>query len=216
VACGIEDALWEAGPNPVTDFADTLEFEGKQKMPSDKQEKWEALGRFRDELTKYLSGKNAAFIGGVAVRSYGGRTAATIDFDVLVDPKLLKETTKFLESEGGILMGTQENTYHFRIKGPAIDLDIRVAKGSLDEDALAGAKPAKFEGRKLKIVLAGALAAMKVKAYSERKNEPQGKIDRADVRGLLKVGATNEVEVRQMLKKHRPDLLPEFEEILGA
>ena len=121
VACGLEDALWEGGPNPITDFADALEFEGKPKMPSDKQDKWEALGRFREELTKYLAGKNAAFIGGVAVRSYGGRTAATIDFDVLVDPKLLKMTTRFLEGQGGSLLGTLENTYAFRMKAAGIN-----------------------------------------------------------------------------------------------
>ena len=86
VACGLEVALWEAGPNPVTEFADALQFEGKPKMSATQQEKWEALGRLRDDLTKFLEGKNAAFIGGVAVRSYGGRTAATVGFDVLVEP----------------------------------------------------------------------------------------------------------------------------------
>jgi hypothetical protein len=216
VACGLEVALREAGPNPVTDFADALQFEGKPKMPSDKQEKWEALGRFRDALTKFLEGKNAAFIGGVAVRSYGARTAATVDFDVLVEPKLLQGMTKFLEGQGGTLVGTVENTYSFNLKGPAMDLDVRVAKGALDETSLAGAKPASFQGRKLKIVLAKALAAMKVKAYSERKHQAQGKVDREDVRGLLKVGATTELEVRQLLKKHRPDLLAELDEILAG
>src|SRR6185436_1119064 len=144
VACGLEVALWEAGPNPVTDFADALQFEGKPKMAKDKQDKWEALRGFRDALTRFLVGKNAAFIGGVAVRSYGGRTAATVDFDVLIDPKLLRGMTTFLEGEGGSLMGTVENTYSFHLKGPGIDLDVRVAKGSLDEAALAGAKPATF------------------------------------------------------------------------
>lgn len=216
VACGLEVALWEAGPNPVTDFADALQFEGKPKMPSDKQEKWEALGRFRDDLTKFLEGKNAAFIGGVAVRSYGGRTAATVDFDVLVEPKLLHGMTKFLEEKGGTLMGTVENTYSFNLKGPDLDVDVRVAKGPLDEAALESAKPATFQGRKLKIVLAKALTAMKVKAYSERKHDPQGKVDRNDVRGLLRVGATTEHEVRQMLKKYRPDLLSELDEILST
>ena len=214
IACGLEEALWEAGPNPVTDFADALEFEGKPKMASDKQGKWEALGHFREELTKFLTGRNAAFIGGVAVRSYGGRTAATIDFDVLIEPGLLREMTKFLEGQGGELQGTVENTYSFRIKGPAMDLDVRVAKGPLDEAALKGAQKATFEGRKLKIVGAAALAAMKVKAYSERKDGPQGAVDRTDVRGLLKAGATTEHEVRQVLSKHRPDLLGELTEIL--
>jgi len=216
VVCGLEVALWEAGPNPVTDFADALQFEGKPKMASDKQEKWEGLGGFRDSLTKFMEGKNIAFIGGVAVRSYGGRTAATLDFDVLVEPKLLQGTTKFLEGQGGILMGSSEHTYHFNLKRLDLNLDVRVAKSPLDEAALAGAKLATFQERKLKIVLAKALTAMKVKAYSERKHEPQGLTDRDDVRGLLKVGAATEPEVRQVLKKYRPDLLAELDEILSA
>jgi hypothetical protein len=113
-------------------------------------------------------------------------------------------------------MGSTENTYHFNLKKLNLDLDVRVAKSSLDEAALAAAKPAKFQGRKLKIVLGKDLAAMKVKAYSERKNDPQGIVDRDDVRGLLRVGAATELEVRQMLKKHRPDLLPELDEILST
>jgi hypothetical protein len=216
VACGLEEALWEAGPNHLTDFADALEFEGKPKRSEEKRAQWEALGRFRDALTRILDGKNAAFIGGVAVRSYGGRTAATIDYAVLIDPKLLREITKSLEDEGGALSGSEENSYPFKIKGPHLDLDVRVAKGPLDEAALAGAKPASFQGRKLKIVLPGELTAMKVKAYSERKKTPQGKVDRADVLGMLRVGATTELEVRRILKKHRPDLLPELDEILAG
>ncbi|HVR83261.1 MAG TPA: hypothetical protein VMU54_03060 [Planctomycetota bacterium] len=216
VACGLEVALWEAGPNPVTDFADALQFEGKPELPSDKQEEWEGLGTFRDHLTKFMEGKNIAFIDGVAVRSYGGRTKATVDFDILVESKLLQGTTKFLEGQGGTLMGSSENTYHFNLKGLVLDLDVRVAKSPLDEAALAGAKLATFQGRKLKIVLAKALTAMKVKAYSERKHEPQGLIDRDDVRGLLKVGAATEHEVRQILKKYRPDLLSELDEILST
>ena len=200
----------------MTDFADALQFEGKPEMPADKQKRWEALGRFRDDLTKFIERKNAAFIGGVAVRSYGGRTAATVDFDVLVVPKLFQGMKRFLEGNGATLSGTVENAFSFNLKGLDLDVEVRIAKGPLDEAALGGAKPAKFQGRKLKIVLAKALTAMKVKAYSERKNHPQGKVDRDDVRGLLRVGATTELEVRQMLKKYRPDLLSELEEILST
>lgn len=216
VACGLETALWEAGPNPITDFADELQFEGKRKMPTGNFEQWQAIGKFRDALTAYLEGKNTAFIGGVAVRSYGGRTTPTIDFDVLIEPKLLNGITHLVEKEGGRLMGTVENTYSFHIKRAGFDLDIRVAKGPLDEAALAGAKSARFQGRKLKIVLPEYLTAMKVKAYSERKRDAQGKVDRSDVRGMLSVGATTEAEVRKILQKLRPDLLSEFAEILRA
>jgi hypothetical protein len=49
---------------------------------------------------------------------------------------------------------------------------------------------------------------------SERKNEAQGKVDLAEDRGMLKAGATTELEVRRVQKKHRPDLLFELDEIL--
>lgn len=215
VACGLESALWEVGPNHLTEFADALQFEGKPKVSGAKQKKWEALGRFRDELTRFLADKKAAFIGGVAVRSYGGRTTPTIDYDVLIDSGLLKPMTRILETLGGSLQGTVEETYHFYIAGPEIDLDVRVARTSLDQEALATRKQAAWEGRRLGIVTPKALAAMKVKAYSERKKQPEGATDRADVKGLIAVGATTEQEVRRMLKKHRPDLLPELDEILA-
>jgi len=214
VACRLEEALWEAGPNHLTDFADALEFEGKPKVSEDKKKKWEALRRFREEMTKFLEKKDAAFIGGVAVRSYGGRTTPTIDYDVLVAPKLLKSMTAFLEGQSGSLKGTVENTYMFHLKEPDLRLDVRVARSPLDEEALSTAKKSTFEGRKLGIVNPRALAAMKVKAYSERKELPPGAQVRADVRGLIDVGATTDAEIRKLLKKHRPDLLSELDEIL--
>ncbi len=214
VCVGLETALWEAGPNHVTEFADALQFEGKPVIPPEKKAKWEALGRFREELTKFLVGKDAAFIGGVAVRSYGGRTAATVDYDLLIAPELLKEVTRFLESQGGDLQGTVEHTYCFHIKGADLPMDVRVARSPLDQVALSTSKRASFEGRKLRLVRPAALGAMKVKAYSERKGRPQGRRDREDVRGLIEVGAAEEEEIRQLLEKHRPDLLPELDEIL--
>lgn len=57
---------------------------------------------------------------------------------------------------------------------------------------------------------------MKVKAYSERKETPSGRVDRTDVLGMLKVGATAEHEVRRILKKYRPDPLCELDEILST
>ena len=216
VATGLARALWEAGPNEITDFADALEFEGKHVMTEMEQNQWEALRGFRSALTEYLSGKNAAFIGGVAVRSYGGRTGATFDYDVMIEPSLLQDTTTFLEGQGAALRSTVEHTYTFHVSPCDVDLDVRVAKTPLDQEGLAKAKGATFQNRRLKVVLPSHLACMKVKSYSERKTDPvKGPLDRNDVRGLVRCGATSPDEIRDVLRRHRPDLLRELEEILA-
>ena len=215
LAVGLKQALWEAGPNPVTDFADALVTEGKPPMPPQKKEEWEALRRFRDSLTQFLSGKPAAFIGGIAVRSFGGRAGATIDYDLLIEPGFLQEATAFLEQQGGELRGTAENTYLFHIAPCAISIDLRVARTPLDQEAFETAQVATFMDRKLKVVSPASLAAMKVKAYSERKDNPvKGPLDKSDVQGLIACGAASESEVRDILNRHRPDLLPTLGEIL--
>jgi len=214
VIVGLEEALWEAGPNPVTDFADALECEGRYDMPPDEKDRWEALGRFRDALTQFLAGKEAAFIGGVAVRTYGGRTTATVDFDFLVAPSLLKDVTSFLESEGAELKGTVESTYSFRVKPCALNVDVRLAQSALDQEALQTGGTSRFRGRQLGIVRPDFLAAMKVKAYSERKGQSEGDQDRKDVQGLVRVGSTSPEAIREILKRHRPDLVSELDEIL--
>ncbi len=215
VAVGLETALWESGPNHLTEFADTLEFEGKPQMPPHKKEQWDALGRFRDHLTLFLVGKKAAFIGGVAVRSYGGRVGATTDYDLLVEEGFLKPVTSFLLKETGDLKGSVEDTYLFHIASCALDIDIRVARSPLDKEALAKAKAATFMGRKLKVVRPAHLAAMKVKAFRERKEGKKGRLDREDVQGLVDSGATDVVEIQEVLKRRRPDLLSELDEILA-
>ncbi len=214
VAVGLDRALWEAGPNPVSDFADALEFDGRYVMPPQEKAEWEALGRFREDLTRFLAGRNAAFIGGIAVRSYGGRAGPTTDFDLLIDEDLLKPMTAFLESQGAGLAGTVENTYAFLVKPCSTDFDVRVARTALDAVALSTAKPATFSGRALKIVLPAPLAAMKVKAYADRKGTESGQRDRADVRGLIACGSTSPDAVRDVLARHSPLLLPALEEIL--
>jgi hypothetical protein len=211
---GLERALWEAGPNPVTDFADALEFEGRRQMPPDEKKQWDALGRFRDALTGFLVGKEAAFIGGVAVRTYGGRRTATVDFDFLVAPALLKGVTSFLEGQGGALKSTVESTYSFYVEPCRLDVDVRVAESALDKEALETAGESRFKGRKLRIVRPDFLAAMKVKAYSERKGQPEGDQDRKDVQGLVGVASTSPEAIREILKRHRPDLTADLEEIL--
>lgn len=213
---GLGQALDEMGPNPLTEFADGLEIEGHPKPPGGHFPMWESIGRFRDALTEFLQGKDHAFIGGVAARSYAARGVPTKDFDVLVDVRHLKEFTSFLEADGARLAGTVEDTYAFRIPSLGFDFDVRVARSGLDQEALSKAKGASYAGRKLRIVAPEHLAAMKVKAYSERKDSDKGRLDASDIRGLLAVGATTEEAIRAVLEKHRPDLLPELDEVLSS
>lgn len=57
-------------------------------------------------------------------------------------------------------------------------------------------------------------AAMKVKAYSERKGQPEGDQDKKDVQGLVCVGSTSPEAIREILKRHRPDLASNLDKIL--
>jgi hypothetical protein len=220
VAVGLEGALWESGPNHLTDFADALQFEGKPAMSPENSARWEALGRFREALTLFLAGKNAAFIGGVAVRSYGGSLRLpmrpTGDYDLLIDDELLKQMTKFLEGQGGVLDSTDEDTYFFYLKPADLHIDVRTARQPFDRLALSRAKGATFEERKLKIVIPPVLAAMKVKAWSERRDLEKKAIDANDVRGLIGRRIALESEVRDLLLKYYPDLVANLDEILKS
>jgi len=212
---GLEEALSEMGPNHATDFADGLEIEGYRRPEKGFFPLWESIGKFREALVDFLKDTTHAFIGGIAVRSYGAREAPTMDYDVMVDSGQLKALTTFLEKQGAVLKSTAEDIYMFRVEPLKFDFDLRVAKSPMDREALASTKGAGFEGRKLRIVTPDYLAAMKVKAYSERKESEKGRLDASDVRGLIEIGATDRKAVESILKKHRPDLLPELEEILG-
>src|SRR5437867_1339931 len=90
-------ALTEMGPNHLTDFADALRIEGFRK-PRKKgiYLVWESIGAFRTALVDFLQGKAHAFIGGVAARSYKAREVPTVDYDVMIARKHLKEITAFL------------------------------------------------------------------------------------------------------------------------
>lgn len=219
IAVGLEQALWESGPNPMTDFADGLEFEGKPMMSPEAQARWEGLGRFRDALAAFLSGKDAAFIGGVAVRSYAGKfrmpLRPTGDFDLLVSEGFLKELTAYLEKQGAVLDSTDEDCYFFYVQPLKFHLDVMTARSPLMKEALATATGANFQGHALKLVTPQVLVAMKVKAHSERRNAAKKAIDRSDVLGLIQSGAASEEEVRKVLARVSPDLLSEFDAILS-
>ncbi|MHC4605344.1 MAG: hypothetical protein ACYTAF_00220, partial [Planctomycetota bacterium] len=97
-----------------------------------------------------------------------------------------------------------------------VDVDVRVARSPLDVGALGNASTARFRDRELMIVSPAFLGAMKVKAWSERKDLDKGRQDRADVAGLIAGGATTEEEIRAVLREHRPDLLAELDEMLRS
>jgi hypothetical protein len=137
-----------------------------------------------------------------------------MDYDVMIDIAHLKELTAFLEKQGAVLKSTVEDTYSFRVEPLKFDFDLRVARSSMDREALDRAKGATFGGRRLRIVTPDYLAAMKVKAYGERKGSEKGELDASDVLGLVGVGATTSGAVESILKKHRPDLMAELDEIL--
>lgn len=213
---GLEEALSEMGPNHATEFADALVIEGHPKPEKGHFPLWESIGKFREALVDFLEGTTHAIIGGVAVRSYGAREGPTKDYDVMVDSGHLKAMTAFLVAQGAVLNSSVEDTYMFRVEALGFDFDVRVATSPMDREALAASAGGTFEGRKLRIVTPDYLAAMKVKAFSERKDSEKGMLDAADVRGLVRVGKTDRKAIESILRKHRPDLLPELAEILGS
>ncbi len=210
---GLGRALEEMGPNHLTDFADSLTIDGHPKPQKGHFPMWEDIGSFREAFTDFLGGIEHAFIGGVAARSHGARRTPTIDYDVLVPRKRLQETTAFLERLGGKLAGTVESTYTFRMEFLGFDVDVRVADSPLDREALQEAETADFKGRKLKIAAVNHLVAMKVKAYAGRKGGEGGEQDKRDVIGYLALPKASLESVRDILRRHRPDLLPELDEI---
>lgn len=211
---GLLRALDEMGPNHLTEFADELEIEGRPKPPGGYFPMWESIGTFREKLTDLMVGKEMAFAGGVAVRSYGARPGPTGDYDILTslaDEKLL---WPFLLELGFMHRGPFGDADKFTHKEMGFDVDVLRASSPLYREALAMARPSTWRGRKLKIVSHDHLAAMKVKGYAERLGEKKREIDRKDFLGLLKTGA--EVErVKDILQRLAPEFLPALNELLG-
>ncbi len=213
-APGLAQALAEMGPNELTELADELQIDGFERPSGGFFPMWQTIGAFRDDLVQFLSGKRQAFIGGVAVRSYGAREGPTFDYDILIASEHLQEVHSFLEKSGATLKGTIEDTYLYRVTSLAFDVDVRVARSDLDRAALAGAKTATYRGVRLGIVAPVHLACMKVKAFSERAETDKGRMDRLDVLGLLRTGATTAEAVRGGLLAHRPDLIATFDRMI--
>ncbi|MBI4566068.1 MAG: hypothetical protein HY716_15385 [Planctomycetes bacterium] len=201
----LEATLIEMGRHPLLDLADELSGEAEERMREEGDS-----GPFIERLAEFLQGKNHALIGGLGVRAYV-RQRPTLDFDVMIDPKHWTEMRRFLVREGADSAGSVEDTYLFRFERFKLGLDVRLARSPLDQDALRNTEARPFKRWKLRIVKPNHLAAMKVKAFSERKGSPQGDQDRQDVLRLIETGKASRQGVRAVLKKHRPDLLAEFE-----
>jgi hypothetical protein len=214
----LEETLSEMGPNHATEFADALAIEGVETSDRTFHMTWESLGKFRESFTDFLTGIRHAFVGGVAVRSYKARLEPTLDYDVMVDAAEMPRVMAFMEKNGVQWTGMAEDgaTHFFvlRLHGRLFHVDVREAKTALDREALDGARPASYGERKLRILEAGHLAALKIEAYAARKDTPKGRLDAQDVAGLLSVGAATEAAVRDILRRHRPELMKELDEIL--
>jgi hypothetical protein len=139
-----------------------------------------------------------------------------MDYDIMIDQAGLSIAHKFLETQGAALRDSVKDTYQYVVEPIRLDVDVRIARSGLDREALAAAVAATYRTRRLRIVRADHLAAMKVKAYSERKNHPKGRQDGDDVRNLIVHGRTSASSVRDVLSRHRPDLLTHLDEILAV
>lgn len=217
-----ENALDEMGPNHLTEFADslaaTLDDQAACRLDRGFSMITESLGRFREALVDFLQARRHAFAGGVAVRTYRARVGPTEDYDFLIDPVHMPEFMDFMEKQGAILQGTSDDTFFFSLKYDthAFHVDVMEARSPLCKEALDAATPVSYQGRRLRLVTADHLAAMKVKAYQERRDAVKRRTDRADVLGLLATGKGTADKVRDILNRRRPDLLPVLEEILGG
>ena len=206
----LELSLIEISRNPLVELADELSGEADVR----KKDEGDA-GPFIGHLAEFLQDKEHALIGGLGVRAYV-RERPTFDFDVMISPGHWTEMRKFLSRHGAEASGSVEQTYMYSFPDFKMGLDVRLAKSPLDQEAIQNTIARPFKKWKLQVVKADYLAAMKVKAYSERKEQPQGEQDKRDVLRLLAGKHARTSAVQSILKKHRPDLLPELEEILKA
>lgn len=171
-------------------------------------------GPFIERLVDFLQGKTHALIGGLAVRAYV-RVRPTKDFDVMIDARHWTEMRSFLAREGAESVGAVEDTFLYTFPSFRMDVDVRLANTPLDREAVASVVERPYHGKTLRVVDPAHLATMKVKAFEERRGTPKGE-QAADVRQLIGQKLADELDVRKVLERHRPDLLRVLDEILGA
>lgn len=204
----LERTLLEMSRHPLIELADSLASEGEVRF----REEGDA-GPFLESLAEFLQGKEAAIIGGVAVRAFV-RGRPTMDLDVMIDERHWSEMASFLAKQGARSTGCIEDTLLYDFAEFRLDLEVRVAKSDLDRAALRTLLSRRSKQWMLHIVQPDYLAAMKVKAYGDRKGTAKGDQDRRDVQRLV-AGPTHASAVRVILQTHRQDLLATLEEILS-
>ncbi len=209
VTAFMERTLLEMSRNPLIELADDLAGDSDVRL----REEGDA-GPFIERLAEFLQGKDSAILGGVAVRSYV-RGRPTLDLDVMIDARHWQDMVRFLAEQGAQSTGCIENTFMYAFADFKLDLDVRIARTDLDREALQAVLTRRFKRWMLRVVQADFLAAMKVKACSERAGTEKGDQDRRDVQRLV-AGPTSEPAVRSILQRHRPDLLATLDGILQA
>lgn len=202
-------ALTEMGRTPLLDLADEMSEESDRRRLEEGDP-----ATFIEQFADFLQKRKHAFIGGIAVRTYL-RQRPTDDLDVMVDASAWDDARRFVSSEHGESVGQVGETTTYEFPDFTMEVDIRVARSPLDIEALDGAVERPFKGRRLKVVHPNHLVAMKVRAFSERKQQPGGDQDRKDVRRLFTAALASEASVRDILERLRPDLVPELNELLA-
>ncbi len=205
----LERTLLEMSRNPLIELADNLARDADIRS----KEEGDA-GPFLEALAEFLQGRQFAIIGGVAVRSYV-RDRPTLDFDLMISDAEWPDLVRFLSEHGAESAGSVEDTFLYTFGDFKLDLDIRIARSDLDREALGAVVTRRFKKWILRVVKPDHLAAMKLKAHSERKGTRKGDRDRNDVLDLL-AGHASEAALRELLGRHRPDLIAVLEEVLRA
>lgn len=204
----LERSIVEMTYNPLVELADQLSGEAEVR----KMEEGDA-GPFLGRLIEFLGGVEHAVSGGLAMRTYL-RERPTLDFDVLVSGAAWEAVKDFAGRENLDLISTAEDIYSYRIPGTKMEFDVLVARSPLWKDALAATIERTVFKKPVRVLKPDFLAAMKVNAYSERKGLPGGEADKQDIRRLIEKGLADEDALRDILRRHRPDLLPELDEVL--
>lgn len=204
----LERSIVEMTYNALIALADELSGEGALR----RREEGDA-GPFLGRLIEFLQGIDHAVCGELAMRAYL-RERPTLDFDVLVSEGAWEAVKDFVSREGLELLSTAEDIYSYAVPGSRVGLDVLVARSPLWKAALADSIERKVFGRTVRVLKPDFLAVLKVKSYGERKGLPGGDADRADILRLIGKGLALEGAVRDILRRYRPDLLPELDEVL--
>lgn len=205
----LERSIEEMSYHPILAIADELSGEAEVRRTEEGDP-----GPFLARLITFLERIDHAISGGLAVRTYL-RERPTLDFDVLISEDAWEPTRAFASREGLQLRSAAEDIYSFGVPGTKMEFDVLVARSPLWKAALASTVKRKVFGTSVRVLKPDALAAMKVKSYSERKGLPPGDADKMDIRRLVEKGLARPGAVRGILRRHRPDLLPTLDEILA-